>query len=113
MKTLEKLVLGVSASLMGCQQFPYDTGIEERVVLYPVSPQEGEDLYCRVDGTEEDVFDFYWFVNRELVKSETDVSGLLESDYTLSGDYVECSAWAPASGLYEPFEYGTEGVYIL
>ena len=113
MKTLEKLVLGVSALFTGCQQHPYDTGVVEMVVLYPPNPQKGNSLHCRVDGTTEGVFDFYWLVNREFVKSETDIAGLLEPTYTRSGDYVECSAWTPASGLYDPFEYGSDSVYML
>ncbi len=115
MTTLEKLVLGASTlvSLSGCVQFPeYDTGVDPQVVLYPGNPTVEDDLHCRVDGTAEEVFDFSWFVNRELVQTETGPAGLFSSGYTRSGDYVECSAWTPANSSSDPFSFGDMGVYI-
>ncbi|MSR86265.1 hypothetical protein EXS74_02625 [Candidatus Woesearchaeota archaeon] len=115
MTTLEKLVLGASTliSLSGCVQFPgYDSSVDPLVVLYPGSPTVEDDLHCRVDDTEEEVFDFYWFVNRGLVQAETGVAGLFPSGYARSGDYVECSAWTSASSAYDSFSFGDVGVYI-
>lgn len=114
MKTLEKLVLGATSlvSLSGCGYFPYETGVQERVVVYPLSPEEGDTLHCRVDGASEDIFDFSWFVNREFIKIENGVAGLLEPGYAFSGDYVECSVWIPANSQYGPVSLGSDGVYI-
>ena len=114
MTSLEKLVLGISTlvSLSGCGHFPYDTGRDPFVVLYPQNPTADDDLHCRVDGAEEDVFDFYWLVNRELVHTESGVAGLFVSGYTRPGDYVECNAWTLASAYYDSFSFGVDGVYI-
>jgi len=115
-QSLEKLVLGAVTlvSLSGCRDLPYgDTGNEAYVVLYPGSPSMEEDLHCRVDGAEENSFDYHWLVNRETVFAEARVgASLLSQEYILSGDYVECSAWSPASSLYDSFNIGVDGVYV-
>ena len=113
--SLEKMVLGAVTlvSLSGCQNLSEDTGEEVDVVLYPNNPSVEDDLHCRVDRSQDYTFDFYWQVNRTYVSlDERSPAGYLTNIFFQSGDYVECSAWVPASPWYDSFEIGRSGVYI-
>jgi len=130
MVSLERLVRTGAftlVSLTGCQYSPYeDTGTYLDVVLYPQDPSAEEDLHCRVDMMEYvggyigylqisvmGAFDYFWFVNREKVFTETGVSASTLEDGSVSkGDYVECSVWAPENSSSASYEVGFDTAYV-
>ena len=117
MKRLEHIVqLGGAITLLslsGCTEMSYDTGLVGTVVLYPLEVRDLDDIHCRVDESSENVFDYYWLVNRASVFSEGSIpSSTLQEGYTHRGDYIECSVWTPRSSSYGSFEIAIDGIYV-
>jgi len=112
---LEKMLQtgGLGLLLAGCAQELGDTATDAQnyVVVDPAQPTSRDTLTCLMAGNGS-VYDFLWFVNDEGVYSSSGQTSSLSPEYTTSGDAVTCSIWKPADGYSDPFELGSETVYI-
>ncbi|MFT4308026.1 MAG: PKD domain-containing protein, partial [Candidatus Woesearchaeota archaeon] len=72
---------------------------DSAVSITPQGPTSDDDLSCQVDAYPHGSFDFNWYRNGELVRSDSGVSSsVVKSDETAPGDVYTCVAKMPIVG---------------
>jgi hypothetical protein len=107
MKTLETILkVGILSLLNGCVEAPM--GQYKDINLSPQYPTEQQDITCKAQKENTLVFDYYWFVEGEQVRSQTGKKGVLNRNYTTQGDLVECIVYTPKSSYSDSVFYGSK-----